>query len=85
MGEAFAKSVGKEESFCLARKDPFQNLSVEAMSPLIPVGALAASPAFLSCRTMSRSPVTLRRSRWLREKFFLSAFPRPTPPLQMLQ
>lgn len=48
MGEVFAKSAGKEGSFCLARKDPFQNLSVEAMSPSIPAGALAASPASMS-------------------------------------
>lgn len=50
MGEAFAKSTQKEESFCLARKDPFQNLSLEVMSLSIPAGALAASPASLSVR-----------------------------------
>lgn len=64
MGKVLAESTMKEESFCLARRDPFQNLSVEVMFPSTPAGALAAGPASLS--------QTLQRRHWLQENpFFL--------------
>lgn len=43
MGEVLAKSTMKEESFCLARKDPFQTLSVEAL--VVGPASLSAGPA----------------------------------------
>lgn len=42
------QSITKEKSFCLARKDPFQALSVEVMFPSTPAGALAVGPASLN-------------------------------------
>lgn len=55
LGKVLAKSTVKEESFCLARKDLFQTLSVEVTFPATPAGALAAGPAPLSADTPEKA------------------------------